>query len=437
MPDAKTLESMSTGLEKIATRARNHPDEQILSLAHLINVQALERAYKRLRKDAAAGIDGVTKADYGQSLGPNLRNLHTRLRAGQWRHQPIRRVHIPKGEGKTRPIGISAVEDKLVQDAVREVLEAIYEQDFLKCSYGFRPKRSAHDALRELHRAVRQGAANWIIEADIVSFFDSIDRKMLMEMLRSRIADESLMRLIGKCLHVGVLDGETCVEPEVGTAQGSVLSPLLGNVYLHNVLDLWLDREIKPRLKGPVCLIRYADDFVICFEQQADAERVMAVLPKRMERYGLTLHPEKTRLLPFGKPKDDSGNGPTPFDLLGFTLYWQRTRQGRWRMRCKTKRARLLRMIASVTEYCWRHRHDPVAVQHAALASRLRGHFNYFGVNGNSRSLNILTRATERVWLKTLRRRSNRTRLTWERYARFLRRYRLPAPQIRVQIWDA
>ena len=427
--------NMSTGLEKIATRAREHPEERILSLAHRIDGQALERAYKRLRTDAAAGIDGVTKTEYGQDLERNLADLHERLRTGRYRHQAIRRVHIPKGEGATRPIGISTVEDKIVQDAVREVLEAIYEQDFQDCSYGFRPKRSAHDALRALDRTVRQGRANWIIEADIVSFFDSIDRKMLMEMLRSRIADEQYMRLIGKCLHVGVLDGEKYDEPGMGTTQGSVLSPLLGNVYLHTVLDLWIEREIAPRLRGKVCLIRYADDFVICFERREDAERVMTVLPKRMGRYGLTLHPEKTRLFAFGKPEDDSGKGPEPFDLLGFTLYWQRSRYGRWQLRCKTKRARLLRMIASVAEYCWSHRHDPIVEQHAALARRLRGHYNYFGVNGNSRSLSILARTTECVWLKALRRRSNRTRLTWKRYAEMLRRNPLPAPRIRVQIW--
>jgi RNA-directed DNA polymerase len=435
MSDAKTSGHMSTGLEKIVTRARNHPEERILSLAHRIDEQALRRAYKRLRNDAAAGIDGVTKAEYGQALEQNLPGLHERLRVGRWRHQPIRRVHIPKGEGKTRPIGISTVEDKLVQDAVREVLEAIYEQDFLNCSYGFRPKRSAHDALRALDRTVHQGRANWIIEADIVSFFDSIDRKKLMEMLRSRIADESYMRLIGKCLHVGVLDGEAYTEPDLGTAQGSVLSPLLGNVYLHNALDLWIEREVQPRLRGGVSLIRYADDFVICFELREDAERVMAVLPKRLGRYGLILHPDKTRLLPFGRPKAGNGKGPMPFDLLGFTLYWRRTRRGRWQMRCKTKRARLLRMITTVTEYCWSHRHEPVAVQHAALARRLRGHFNYFGVNGNVRSLTILARSTERVWLKTLRRRSNRTRLTWERYVVLLRRFPLPEPRVYVQIW--
>jgi group II intron reverse transcriptase/maturase len=286
MSDAKTLESMSPQLQKVAARARGHPGERILSLAHRIDVPALERAFHRLRNDAAVGVDGVTKEEYGQDLERNLQRLHVRLKAGQWRHQPIRRVHIPKDKGKTRPIGISCIEDKIVQDSVRGVLEAICEQDFLDCSCGFRPGRSAHDALRALGRAVHRGGARWIIEADIVSFFDSLDRTKLREMLRTRVADESLLRLVGKCLHVGVLDGEEYTEPEVGTAQGSVLSPLLGNVYLHYVLDLWFEREIKRRLRGRAFLVRYADDFVIVLEYQEDAERVMAVLPKRMGRYG-------------------------------------------------------------------------------------------------------------------------------------------------------
>jgi group II intron reverse transcriptase/maturase len=241
---------MSPQLQKVEARAREHPEEGILSLAHRIDVPALERAFHRLREDAAVGVDGVTKAEYGQDLERRLPDLHGRLKSRRWRHQPIRRVHIPKGEGKTRPIGISCLEDKIVQDAVREVLEAVYEQDFLNCSYGFRPGRGAHDALRALNRAVHQGRVQWIIEADIVSFFDRLVRTKLKEMLRSRVADESLMRLVGKCLHVGVLDGEEYTEPESGTTQGSVLSPLLGNVYLHYVLDLWFENEIRPRLRG-------------------------------------------------------------------------------------------------------------------------------------------------------------------------------------------
>ena len=229
-------------------------------MAHRIDVSALRRAYHRLREDAALGVDGVTKAEYGQCLERNLRDLHERLKTKRWRHQPIRRVHIPKGSGKTRPIGISTVEDKIVQDSIREVLESIYEQDFLDCSYGFRPRRKAHDALRSLNRSVHGGEANWIIEADLVSYFDSLDRAKLAEMLRTRIADESLMRLVGKCLHVGVLDGEEYSEPDQGATQGSVLSPILGNIYLHYVLDLWFEREIKPLLRGKACLIRYADD---------------------------------------------------------------------------------------------------------------------------------------------------------------------------------
>jgi group II intron reverse transcriptase/maturase len=252
---------------------------------------------------------------------------------------------------------------------VREVVEAIYEQDFLSCSYGFRPGRSAHDAVRVLDGAAHAGWVNWIVEADIVSFFDSVDRTTLLEMLRERIADESLMRLVGKCLQVGVLDHREYSEPHVGTAQGSVLSPLLGNVYLHHVLDSWFVREVKPRMRGRAELIRYCDDFVMCFEREDDARRVMAVLGKRIEHYGLTLHPDKTRLLAFRRPPpvQRGGRGETTFDFLGFTFYWARSKKGRWWMTCKTRRGRLRRFLGVVTDWCRRHRHLPVATQHAAL----------------------------------------------------------------------
>lgn len=435
MPDASTSEPMSPELRKVAERARKEPVGKFQSLAHLIDVPSLERAYRRLRKDAAAGVDGVTKEEYGRDLRQRVQDLHGRLKSRRWRHQPIRRVAIPKEQGKTRPIGISTVEDKIVQDAVREVLETIYEQEFLDCSYGFRPGRRAHDALRALNRVVYRGEVNWILEADIVSFFDSLGRTQLTEMLRTRVTDGSLLRLVGKCLHVGVLDGEEYSEPDQGTTQGSVISPLLGNVYLHYVLDLWFEREVRPRLRGKAILLRYADDFVIGFERRDDAERVMAVLPKRMGRYGLTLHADKTRLVPFRRPTGIGGRGPASFDFLGFTLYWRRTRSGRWQMWCKTRRARLRRAIQSVAEYCRRHRHDPVTAQHAALTRRLRGHFNYFGVNGNSRSLKNLVCATARIWYKWLRRRSQRTRLNWERYNALLLRLPLPEPRITVQLW--
>lgn len=436
MVDATTSGAVSPGLLMVAERAKKNPSERILSLCRFVDVAALARAYERLRKDAAVGVDGVTVEQYGQRLEKNLAELHAKLKAGQYRHQPIRRVLIPKDKGKTRPIGISSVEDKIVQGALREVLETVYEQDFLDCSHGFRPRRRAHDALRVLNREVRAGWVRYILEADIVSFFDRIDRAKLMTMLRERIADESLMRLVGKCLHVGVLDGAEYSEPDVGTAQGSVLSPLLGNIYLHNVLDLWIERDVKPRLRGRCVLVRYADDFVIAFERQDDAERVMDALHKRMEKYGLALHPEKTRLLPFSPPSgDDDDKGSATFDLLGFTLYWRRLRRGGWAMWCRTRRARISRAIKAAADWCRRHRHRPVKEQHAALVRRVQGHINYFGVSGNVESLSRVLHGVRRAWKKWLNRRSQRARVSWERFLEIEERFPLPQPRIVVDIW--
>jgi RNA-directed DNA polymerase len=383
------------------------------------------------------GVDGVTKEQYGQTLEDNLQDLHARVKAQRYRHQPIRRVHIPKAQGKTRPIGSSAFEDKMVQDAVREVLEAIYEQDFLECSYGFRPGRRAHDAGRTLKRSVDQGEVRWSFEADIVSFFDSLNRTELKKMLEVRGADGALLRRIGKGLYVGVLDGEAVVEPELGTVQGAELSPLLGNIYLHYVLDRWFETEVKPRLRGEATLIRYWGDFIIGFEREDDARRVLAVLEKRLGRFGLTLHPDKTRLLPSGRPPQvrQRGKGPATFDFLGFTFYWGRSRKGYWRMGCKTRRASLRRAKQAIDDWCRRHRHQPVEAQHAALGRRLRGHFNYFGVSGNFRSLLRLVEATKRAWYKWLCRRSQRKRLNWERFTDLLRQKPLPHPRITVRIW--
>jgi len=437
MTDTLRPETMTPKLLEVRERAKRSLQMRFLSLAHLIDEDALERAYDRIRKDAAVGVDGVTKEQYGQELKSNVASLHDRMKTMRYRHQPLRRVHIPKGKGATRPIGISSVEDKTVQGAIREVLEAVYEPIFYDGSYGFRPSRSAHDALRSLNQVLVRGEVNWILEADISSFFDSIDRKMLMEMLRERVADTSLLRLVGKCLHVGILDGDEYSEPDEGTAQGSSLSPLLGNVYLHHVLDQWFERDVLPRMQGKAHLVRYADDFVIGFEREDDAKRVMSVLGQRFERYGLQLHPDKTRLLPFGRPTQDvrKGKGPAAFDLLGFTLYWRRTRTGRWMPTLKTRTARLRRAITAVADWCRSHRHQSVKEQHAALTRRLQGHFNYFGVNGNLRSLQLLVYEVGRAWRKWLSRRGQRTPMSWKRFNDLLRRLPLPKPRIRVQLW--
>ncbi len=437
MSGAKTPVDMSTGRVRVMERARRHPEERILSLAHHINEEALRRAYDRLRKEAAVGVDGVTKEAYGARLEENLRELHGRLRHMKYRHQPIRRVHIPKANGKTRPIGISTTEDKIVQGALAELLEELYEPVFLPCSYGFRRGRRAHDAIVAFNTAVGKGEANFVLEMDIASFFDSLVRPGLMEMLSQRVADKTLLRLVGKCLHVGVLDGEEFAEPELGTVQGSSLSPLLGNIYLHNVLDVWFEEEVRPRLRGRATYVRFADDALFGFELREDAERVMAVLGKRLEKYGLSLAPDKTRLIDFRRPPKDGqqGKGNGTFDFLGFTHYWKRGRQGSWRPAWKTMTARVRRFLASVYEYCRRHRHDSVKDQHAALVRRVRGHFNYYGVNDNHRVLRAELAIIARIWHKWLSRRSQRAQITWERMSELMQTLPLPAARVYVDLW--
>jgi group II intron reverse transcriptase/maturase len=428
---------MSPKLERVAELARKDPGLRFQTLVHLLDVDALGRAFARLDGHAAVGVDGVTKEQFGQHLEDNLVALRARMRAAQYRHQPIQRVHIPKASGETRPIGISSVEDKLVQGALCEVLGAIYEQDFLPCSFGFRPGRSAHDALRALNRAVWVDGAQVILEADVQSFFDSVDRKALMEMLRERIVDEPFLRFIGKCLHVGVLDGAEFSTPEDGTVQGSILSPMLGNIYLHHVLDRWFQVEVKPRLGGRAELIRYADDFVIAFHRRADAEWVMGELRQRMARFKLRLHPDKTRLVSFPRPGGGPGGGGNPetFDFLGFTVHWQRGQNRGPSLGFKTRTARLRRALSSVTAYCRSRRHDAVKEQYAGLCRRLEGHMNYFGVNSNIGCIHALVEGARKAWRKWLDRRSQRGRMNWARYEELLVRFPLPLPTIRVRLW--
>lgn len=438
MTETSGSPTISTKLERIAKLAREAPEMAFTTLAHHIDIGWLREAYRRTRKDGATGVDGQTAEEYAANLEENLRSLLERAKSGTYRAPPVRRVHIPKGDGsQTRPIGIPAFEDKVLQRAVAMVLEAVYEQDFLDCSYGFRPGRSAHQALEILQRETVCMAGGWVLEVDIRKFFDTLDHGHLLEILRRRVRDGVLLRLVSKWLHAGVLENGELSHPEAGTPQGGVISPLLANVYLHEVLDSWFERDVKPRLRGGALLVRYADDAALVFSREDDARRVMEVLPKRFGKYGLALHPEKTRLVEFRRPdrRPPSGTGgsggrPGTFDLLGFTHYWGLSRKGRWVVKRKTARDRFSRSLKRVADWCRQNRHRPVRDQRQALARKLLGHFGYFGITGNYEALHRFREGVRRAWRKWLDRRSNRARMSWDKMSKLLRRYPLPQPRI-------
>jgi group II intron reverse transcriptase/maturase len=401
---------------------------------HSIDVEWLSEAYRRTRKNAAAGVDGQTAEEYGRNLRANLAELLERFRAGTYRAPPVRRVHIPKGDGRTRPIGVPTFEDKILQRSVAMMLEAIYEPAFHDGSYGFRPGRSAHDALQALWDGLMSMGGGWVLEVDIQGFFDTLDHGALRRFLDERVTDGVIRRAIDKWLKAGVLEDGAISHPDEGTPQGGVVSPILANVYLHKVLDEWFETEVKPRLRGRAFLIRYADDFVIAFAQEADAKRVMEVLPKRFGKYGLTLHPDKTRLVNFNRPRpsgqDGDGDKPGSFDLLGFTHTWGRSRKGRWIVQRRTMRSRFTRSLVRVREWCRAHRHLPVAEQCKALGRKMRGHFGYYGITGNFEALDRYANEVQRAWHKWLSRRSQRAAMSWERFKLLLAHYPLPRPRI-------
>lgn len=409
--------NVSTKLERIAKRAKEMPDVAFTTLAHHIDIEWLHEAYRRTRKDGAVGVDGQTAEEYAANLEGNLRSLLDRAKSGDlYRAPPVRRVHIPKGDGsKTRAIGIPTFEDKVLQRVVAMLLEAIYEQDFYACSYGFRPGRSAHDALRALREPLMEMNGGWVLEADIEAFFDSVDKNQLQEILQRRVRDGVLLRLIGKWLNAGVMEEGQVYRPDAGTPQGGVISPLLANIYLHEVLDEWFARQVKPRLQGRAQLVRYADDFVIAFELEEDARRVMDVLPKRFGKYGLRLHPEKTRLVRFSRPSRNApakgeAAGPGSFDLLGFTHYWRRSRQGNWVVYRKTASSRLSRALRATSLWLRRSRHEPISEQHRVLVLKLRGHYNYYGIIGNFAAMDSFRSWARMLWCKWLSRRSRASR---------------------------
>jgi group II intron reverse transcriptase/maturase len=405
----------------------------LTTLAHHIDIEFLREAHKRTRKDGAVGIDEQTSEQYAASLEENLRGLLERFKSGDYYAPPVRRVHIPKGDGsKTRPIGVPTFEDKILQRSVTMVLEAVYEQEFLDCSYGFRPGRSPHQALEAVRETLMKMRGGWVLEVDIEKFFDSLDHGHLRSFLDERVRDGVIRRTIDKWLKAGVLEDGQLHYPDAGSPQGGVISPMLANVYLHEVLDKWFATDVAPRLNGLARLIRFADDFVIIFELEQDARRVLDVLPKRFEKYGLRLHPTKTRLLPFKKPPR-SGGDQTPratFDLLGFTHFWGKHHQGGHVVRRQTARDRLCRALKRVAEWCRRHRHQSIADQQRALNSKLRGHYAYFGITGNARGLRRFYDGVRRLWQKWLNRRSASRHTKWDVFQALLKRYPLSRPRV-------
>lgn len=426
-------EEVSTKLQSIAELARKAPTMVLLTLAHHIDIGFLKEAFNRTRKDGAVGVDGQTAEAYAENLDANLQSLLNRFKTGSYRAPPVRRVHIPKGDGnKTRPLGIPTFEDKVLQRAVTMVLEAVYEQDFESCSYGFRPGRSAHDALQVLWKETMKVTGGWVIDADIEKFFDRLDHKHLRSFLDQRVRDGVIRRVLGKWLKAGVMEEGQYQRSSAGTPQGGVISPLLANIYLHEALDKWFATEVQPRLKGKAALIRYADDFVIIFEREDDARRVMDVLPKRLARYGLTLHPDKTRLLDFRCPRtggDRQSQRDRNFDFLGFTHHWGQSRRGNWVIRQKTAKSRLKRAVKNVAQWCRRYRHLPVRVQRASLERKLLGHYNYYGLTGNFRALHLYRRQVLLTWHKWLARRSQRG-MPWARFWRMLDHHPLPLARV-------
>jgi RNA-directed DNA polymerase len=436
MAETSSSTTVFTKQQRIAELAKLDPKMGLTSLAQHMDVGWLYEAYRRTRPDGAVGVDGQSVRDFNKDLRGNLEALLNAAKSGTYRAPPVRRVHIPKGTGsETRPIGIPTFADKVLQRAVVMLLEPIYEQDFYPCSYGFRPQRSAHQALAALRQQATHRGGGWMLEVDIRKFFDTLDHAHLREFLRRRVRDGVVLRLIGKWLKAGVLEEGVRTTPDAGTPQGGVISPLLANLYLHYVLDEWFEREVQPRLRGRAYLIRYADDFVIGFEHEDDARRVAEVIPKRFAKYGLTVHPDKTRLLPFAKPKDTTrqdsgGGGPGTFDLLGFTHYWGWSWRGFWTVKRKTARDRLRRAIMRIDDWLRKHAHWSIQEQHQLLGQKLRGHYAYYGITGNYRCLGRFRSAVMWLWRKWLGRRNRLGPLNWPRFQKFLERFPLPPARV-------
>jgi len=423
---------MYTKQIQIAEAAEKHAGKSLVSVAHHIDVQWMYCAYEWTRRDGAAGIDGVTAVEYKVGLMEKLQNLVELLKSGTYRAPPVKRVYIPKAGNRTekRPIGIPTYEDKILQRAIVMVLEPILEKEFYDFSFGFRPRKSAHKALDRIWKETMNMNGGYIIDMDISKYFDTIDHKLLREMICRRVSDGVITKIIGKWLNAGVMDNGQRMYPEKGTPQGGVISPLLSNLFLHEVLDDWFVKTVKPRMKGKAELVRYADDAIIMCELKEDAERIYKVLGARFEKYGLKIHPEKTQLLDFKKPKYGQKKGNNTFTFLGFMHYWTKSRKGNWIVGRKTDSKRLSRIISAINTWCKENRHQPMQEQWKTLKAKISGHYAYYGIKLNIRSLAKFFDRVRIIWRKWLNRRGWIGRLTWKSFHNYLDNWPLPKPRI-------
>jgi group II intron reverse transcriptase/maturase len=428
--------TLPLNLIRVNEAARKEKKTRFTALLHHVDVAALMRAFKRQKRGASAGVDGMTVVEYEKGLEERLKSLWERLQAGRYRPLPVRRSYIPKSDGSKRPLGIPALEDKIVQGAVAEVLSAIYEIDFLGFSYGFRPDRSPHHALRALGMALFTQRVNWVLDADIRRFFDSVDHEWMMRMLAHRIADRRVLRLINQWLKAGIWESGKRIETAEGTPQGAGISPLLANIFLHYVLDLWVQAWRKKQARGRVIVVRYADDFVMGFEYEEDGRKMLTHLKERLGKFGLALHEGKTRLIEFGRHAAENRarrgeRKPETFSYLGLTHYCGKARKsGRFMIGLKTQGRRMAHKLKGLRLEVRRRMHDGISVQHEWLSSVLRGHYRYYGVPGNFASMKVFLNEVKRIWLRSLRRRSQKRPMSWKRFLEMLRKYPLPTPHI-------
>jgi len=437
MSKALDLGSISTRQKRIRKKAKDAPKQVLTSLAHNIDLFWMWEALRRTRKDGAPGVDGVTWKEYAKNWQENLNGLVEGLKSGNYRAPNLRRSYIPKGDGTKRPIAITTLEDKVLQRGVTMVLEEVYEADFFDFSYGYRPKRSPHQAIKGLSKILRETNGGWVLEVDVKSFFDTISHQHLREILDLRVKDGVIRRMIDKWLSAGILEEGKVSHRTEGTPQGGVISPILGNIFLHEVLDKWFVEAVMPEMKGWARIIRFADDLVCVFQKEEDAKKVQAAIGERFAKYGLSIHPEKTRLIDFRHPggsKERAGKRPGTFDFLGFTFYWGKTRNGGWWVHRKTASKAFRKSLSNFRNWCKKARHVHLKEQWAKLNQKLRGYCAYYGIKGNSRSLQNFFYEVRLEWKKWLGRRCQRRDMNWKKFQSILKSAKLVTP--RIVHWD-